>query len=151
MTEIREEVEIAAPAERIFAAIVDFRGYDRWLTASKVFEGIKDVSSDPIALGTTWTESGPNGIRHGTITDFETPTRVTFHEPMTLRPRLLGVIDITISLTLETKPEAVRLRRVVTLRIPWTLKLVQPLVVRQFRVESRRTLMALKDFAESSG
>jgi uncharacterized protein YndB with AHSA1/START domain len=29
--QIRQEAEIAATAEKIFAAIVDFRGYDRWL------------------------------------------------------------------------------------------------------------------------
>lgn len=149
MTQIRQEAEIAAPAERIFAAIVDFRGYDRWLTTSSVFEGITDISSDAIRLGTTWSEPGPNGVRHGTVTEFESPTRVTFRQPMTLRPRLLGVIDITVSLTLIPGPNSVHVRRVVTLGIPWTLKVVQPFVVRQFRLESGRTLLALKDFAES--
>jgi len=37
----------------------------------------------------------------------------------------------------------------VTLGIPWPLKLVQPFVVGQSRVESGRTLLALNDFAES--
>jgi len=31
MTQIRQETEIDAPVEKIFAAIVDLRGYDRWL------------------------------------------------------------------------------------------------------------------------
>ena len=148
MAQIRQEAEIEASAEEIFAAIVDLRGYDRWLATSNVFEGITDISSDPIALGTTWAEPGPNGVRHGTVTEFESPTRVTFHQPMTMRPRFLGIIDITVSLTLTPSPTSVHLRRVVTFRIPWPLKLVQPLVVRQFRVESSRILLALKDFAE---
>src|SRR6266850_2540221 len=94
MTQIRQEAEIHAPVEKIFAAIVDLRGYDRWLARSNVFAGITDISSDPIALGTTWSEPGPNGVRYGTVTEFVEPTRAAFHQPMTMRPRLLGVIDI---------------------------------------------------------
>ena len=149
MTQIRQEAEIEAHVERIFAAIVDLRAYDRWLERSQVFEGITNVSSDPIALGTTWSEPGPNGVRRGTVTDFEAPTRVTFHQPMTMSPRLLGIMDITVAITLTQKPLSVLVRRVVTVTIPWPLKLVQPIVVRQFRMESGRTLIALKHFAES--
>jgi uncharacterized protein YndB with AHSA1/START domain len=148
MSEIRQEAHIRAPVEEIFAAIADFRGYGRWLTTSSVFEGISDISSDPIRLGTTWSERGPNGVRQGTVTEFEAPTRVTFHQPMMLTPRLLGIIDINVSLTLAPTPTAVHVRRVVTIGIPWQLKLVQPFVVRQFRIESGRTLLALKAFAE---
>jgi len=151
MTQIRQEAEIHAPAEKIFAAIVDLRGYDGWLATSKVFEGISDISSDPIALGTTWSEPSPNGVRRGTVTEFDAPTRVTFHAPMTMSPRLLGVIDITVSLTLTPGQRSVRVERVVTIGIPWALRLVQPIVVRQFRVESGRTLLALKRFAERQG
>lgn len=145
MAQIRQEAEIRAPAEKIFTAIVDLRGYDRWLATSNVFEGITDISSDPIALGTTWTEPGPNGVRHGTVTQFEPPTRVTFHQPMTMRPRFLGVIDISVGVTLTPSPTSVHVQRVVTFGIPWQLKLVQPLVARQFRAESGRTLLALKE------
>jgi uncharacterized protein YndB with AHSA1/START domain len=150
LTQIRLDAEIDAPVEEIFAAIVDLRGYDRWLPKSDVFEGITDISSAPIALGTTWSEPGPNGVRHGTVTDFEAPTRVTFHQPMTMSPRFLGVIDITVSIALTPTPPSVLVRRIVTIGIPWPLKLVQPLVVRQFRAEGGRTLLALKRFAESS-
>jgi uncharacterized protein YndB with AHSA1/START domain len=149
MTQIRQEAEIEAPVEKIFAAIADLRGYDRWLAQSTVFEGITDISSDPIALGTTWSEPGPNGIRRGTVTEFEPPTRVTFHQPMTMSPRLLGTIGITVSLTLTPMTKSVHVSRVVTIGIPWPLKLVQPFVVRQFSAESGRTLNALKHFAES--
>jgi uncharacterized protein YndB with AHSA1/START domain len=149
MTQIAQEVEIHAPVERVFAAIIDLRGYDRWLAASSVFEGITDISSDPIVLGSTWSEPGPNGVRRGTVTQFEAPTRVTFHQPMTMSPRLLGIIDITVSVTLTPRPASVHVRRFVTIGIPWPLKLVQPLVVRQFRTEGGRTLVALKRFAES--
>ena len=148
MTQLQLEAEIAAPVEKIFAAIVDLRGYERWLGTSNVFEGITDISSDPIALGATWSETGPNGVRRGTVTEFEPPTRVTFHQPMTMSPRFLGIIEITVSMTLTPTPLSVHVRRVVTIRIPWPLKIVQPLVLGQFRKESGRTLLALKHFAE---
>jgi uncharacterized protein YndB with AHSA1/START domain len=151
MIEVRVEADIRASAETIFAAIVDFRGYDRWLPGSMVFKGITDISSDPVALGTTWAEPGPNGVRHGTVTEFEPPTRVTFHAPMTLKPRFLGMIDITVRLTLAPTEGSVHVIRVVTIGIPWPLKLVQPFVVRQFRVESGRAMRALKVFAERPG
>ena len=150
MTQIHQEAEIEAPVEKVFAAIVDFRGYRHWLAPSTVFQGITDISSGPIALGTTWSERGPNGVRRGTITEFEAPTRVTFHQPMTMNSRFLGTIDITVSLALTPTPRSVQVRRVVTIGIPWPLKFVQPFVVRQFRAESGRTLLALKRFAESS-
>jgi uncharacterized protein YndB with AHSA1/START domain len=150
VVQVRLETQIEAPADAIFAAIVDFRGYDRWLTRSSAFDGITDISSEPIALGTTWTEPGPNGVRHGTVTEFEPSTRVTFHAPMTMKPRLLGVMDISVTLTLSPTPGSVRVRRVVTIGVPWALKPIQPIVVRQFRVESARTMSALKAFAERS-
>lgn len=148
MVQIHQEADISAPADRIFAAICDLRGYDRWLPASQVFRGITEISSDPIGPGTTWAEPGPNGVRHGTVTTFEPPRQVTFDQPMTLRPGFLGTIDITVDLTLTPTPGSVHVRREVTIDIPWPLKLVQPLIVRQFRVESGRTLLALKDHAE---
>ena len=61
------------------------------------------------------------------------------------------MIDITVRLTLTPTATSVHVRRVVTIGIRWPLKLVQPFVVRQFRVESGRTLLALKDVAERPG
>ena len=41
------------------------------------------------------------------------------------------------------------MRRVVTLGIPWSLRLAQPVLVRAFRTESSRTLLALKAYADT--
>ena len=148
MIQIREEIEIHAPAEPIFAAIVDFPGYDRWLSPSSAYRGLIDVSSDPIRLGTTWSEPAPTGVRHGTVSAFDPPGHVSFHQPMTLRPKLLGVIDITVAMDLTPSASSTRVRRLVTLELPWSLKPIRPYVVRQFRTEGARTLRALKAFIE---
>lgn len=148
VSEIRLGSHIHASAEAVFDAIVDLRGYDRWLASSAEFQGTLEISPGPIAVGTTYVESGPQGVRRGTVTELERPTLVAFHQPMTMAPRLLGVIDIEVRYLLTPHDASVRLSRVVTLSLPWQLKLASPLVRRRFRAESERTIRALQDFVE---
>jgi uncharacterized protein YndB with AHSA1/START domain len=149
MIEIQYEAEVHCTVEKLFDVIVDFRGYDRWLARSKGYPGITDISSDPVTLGTTYVEPGPRGVRHGTITELEPPTHVAFHHPMTMKPRLLGTIDIYVHYTLTPQATSTHVRRLSTPTIPWRLKLAQPLILREFRIENERTLLALKAFADS--
>src|ERR1700682_3388586 len=119
----------------------------RWLKRSSAFFGTVDVSLTPLALVTTYRESGPFGVRNGAVTEFERPTKITFHQPMTLKVRL-GTLDATVRYTLTPRAGSTHVKRVVTLGIPWPLRLFQPLVAREFRVESARTLLALKTYAD---
>jgi uncharacterized protein YndB with AHSA1/START domain len=148
MSEIPAEADIRCPAEKIFDVIIDFGGQDRWLTASSAYHGTLEVSSDPVTLGTTYREPGPFGVRHGRVTEFERPTALTFHQPMTMRLHA-GTVDVLMRYTLTPVEGGTRVRRVVTLGIPWSLKLVQPVLIRAFRTESSRTLRALKAYAET--
>jgi hypothetical protein len=147
MIDIPSEAQIHCPAEQIFDLIIDFRGQDRWLTESSAFHGTAEISTDPVALGTTYREPGPLGVRNGTVTEFERPTKVTFHQPMTMRLHA-GVIDVTLRYTLTPGAGSTHVRRVVTLGIPWSLRLLQPVVVHSFRTESARTLLALEAYAD---
>ena len=147
MIELPCEADILCPAEKVFDLIIDFRGQDRWLTTSQSFHGTTEISRNPVALGTTYREPGPLGVRDGTVTEFERPTKLTFHQPMKVKLGA-GVVDVTVRYTLTRQREATRVRRVVTLGIAWPLRLVQPLVVRAFRLESGRTLLALKAYAD---
>jgi hypothetical protein len=103
-----------------------------------------------VTLGTTYREPGPFGVRNGTVTEFERPAKVTFHQPMTMRLHA-GTVDVTLRYTLTPGSVAgvTRVARVVTLTIPPSLRLVQPVLVRAFRAESARTLMALKAYADA--
>jgi uncharacterized protein YndB with AHSA1/START domain len=148
MTEIAAEADIRSPAEKIFDLIIDFRGQDRWLTPSSAYHGTLEVSSDPVTLGTTYREPGPFGVRHGRVTEFERPTAITFHQPMTMRLHA-GTVDVILRYTLTPGDGVTQVRRVVTLGIPWSLKLAQPVLVRAFRAESSRTLLALKAYADT--
>ena len=68
---------------------------------------------------------------------------------MTLRPRLLGVIDIHVTYTLTPTAAGVQVDRVLTCTLPWPLKPLRSVVLRQFRVENERTMQALKAFIET--
>ncbi len=149
MIDIASEADVQRSAETIFDVIIDFRGQDRWLTKSSVFRGTGEISSDPVTLGTTYREPGPAGVRNGTVTELERPTKLTCHQPLTM-PLHVGTVDATLRYTLTpTGSESTHVKRVVTLGIPRSLKLFQPLLVRTFRRESERTLLALKAYAET--
>jgi uncharacterized protein YndB with AHSA1/START domain len=78
MIDIPSEADIQYPAEKIFDVIIDFRGQDRWLTKSSAFRGTTEISSHPVALGTTYREPGPFGVRNGTVVECERPAKITF-------------------------------------------------------------------------
>lgn len=146
--ELTCDADIRCPAETIFDLIVDFGGQERWLGKSSAFRGTHEISSDPVVLGTTYREPGPLGVRDGEVVEFERPTRVAFHQPMTGRLHS-GTIDILMAYTLTPGPASTHVHRLVTIDIPRTLALFRPIIVRAFSHESRRTLLALKAHADT--
>ena len=148
IVEITCEADIRRSPEKIFDVITDFAGQERWLEKSKYFRGTREVSSDPVRLGTTYREPGPLGVRHGTVTEYERPTKVTFHQPMTLRPRI-GTMDIVMRYVLTPQAGSTRVRRLVTIQVARLLKFAKPLLAREFRRENERTLRALKAHCDS--
>jgi len=145
--EIPLEAEIRCPAEGIFDVIADVQGQDRWLARSAAFKGTFDVSENPVRLGSTYREPTLQGVRYGEVTEFERPTLITFHQPMSLRP--FGRIDIVQRCTLEPLGETTRVRRVATLGIPSYLRPLARIVVRMTTRESGRTLAALKTYCDA--
>jgi hypothetical protein len=143
------QADIHGPAGQIFDMILDFRGQDRWLPRSSAFRGTTQISSDPVTFGTTYREPGPLGVRNGEVTELERPVKVTFRQPMTMRLHA-GIIDVTLRYTLTpgSGPGPTHVTRVVTLGIPGSLGLLQPVIIRSFRTESARTLMALKAYVD---
>jgi uncharacterized protein YndB with AHSA1/START domain len=142
------EAEIHCPAETIFDLIVDFGGQERWLGKSSAFRGTHEISSDPVVLGSTYREPGPLGVRNGEVVEFQRPTNVAFHQPMTGRFHT-GTIDVLMRYTLTPHGASTHVHRVVTIDIPWSLRLFAPILVRAFSHESRRTLLALKAHADT--
>ena len=150
MVELKFESEIRASAERVFSLLADLRDYDRWLPRSSAFRGTAAISEGPVAAGTTYVEPGPLGTRHGTITRMDRPTRLAFEQPMTLKPRALGVIGIKLFHTLTPRGPSVHLLRALELS-PWgPVRFAMPFVVAMFRVENERMMRTLKTYAEAN-
>jgi uncharacterized protein YndB with AHSA1/START domain len=147
---IPSDADIHCAADRIFDLITDLDGQDAWLTRSSAFRCTAGASENPAVLGTTYHEPGPLGVRNGTVTEYERPTKITFHQPMTIKAGL-GTVDVTLRYTLVAGENMTHVRRVVAIAVPRRLRLVQPLIVQAFRRESGRTLLALKMHADKPG
>ncbi len=148
MSRLTFEADIRASAERVFSLLADLRDYDRWLPASAAFHGTVRISDGPIAVGTTYIEPGPLGTRHGVVTEMIRPTRLAFEQPMTSKPRLLGVIGIRLWHTLTPNGPSVHLLRELELSPQGPIRLAMPLVVPMFRAENARMMNTLKAYAE---
>lgn len=146
MADIPSEENMCCQVERIFDALKDLGGRHRWLAKSVPFRDITDISPHSVEFGTTHCVAGPlGGVRQERITEYDRPSKITFCEPMRLR---VGTIDITVCYTLTPSDGSTRVERVATIRLHWPLKLLQPLMVRAIRANSRRTLLALRAYCE---
>jgi uncharacterized protein YndB with AHSA1/START domain len=148
IVEIPLEAEVECSAEPVFEVIADLRGQDRWLAQSTAFRGTVDVSDNPVRLGSTYREPTPQGVRHGEVIEFEPPVRITFHQPMSLRP--FGRIDIVQRYTLEPQGDTTLVRRVAVVGIPAYLRPLARIILSTTTRESGRTLSALKAYCETS-
>lgn len=147
IVEIPLQAEVQCSAERIFEVVADLNGQDRWLERSSVFRGTVDVSDSPVRLGSTYREPSPQGVRHGEVTEFEPPVRITFRHLLNLRP--FGRIDFVQRYTLERLGDSTLVRRVSVVGIPAYLRPVAHLILRTTSRESARTLTALKAYCET--
>ena len=148
MTSIERHVDIAASPEVVFDLICDLHGYGRWLPPSVDYGGTSQISPPPVAVGTTYVEHSGRGVRRGIVIALARPDVVAFRQPMTLRPRLLGTIESTVSMSVAATAVGARVTRTVELGVPRRLSLVRSLVVGRYAHEGERMLHALKTYAE---
>jgi uncharacterized protein YndB with AHSA1/START domain len=152
MPEMHFSVLINGSAETIFALLADLEHYDRWLPGSAEFGSIIEIAPLPVGLGTTYIDAGPSGVRHGTVTEFDPPRHLSFHQPMLVKRGMVrGTIDIHVRQNLEPEDQMMRLTRDLTLNIHGLLKAVQPVVIAGFRRENERMLRILKQYVEQGG
>ena len=148
MTTIERRIEIAATPEAVFDLVSDLHGYGRWLPSAGDYEGTSEISPPPVAVGTTYVEPSRRGVRRGTVVELVRPEIVAFHQPMTLRPRLAGTIDSTVTMSVAATAAGARVTRSVELVIPGRLALARGLIVSRYGRESERMLEALRAAAE---
>lgn len=149
MTSIERHVDIAESPELVFDLICDLHGYGRWLPSAGDYEGTSEISPPPVAVGTTYVEHSRRGVRHGVVIALARPDVIAFRQPMTLRPRPLGTIECTVTMSVAATARGARVTRTVELGIPRRLALVRSLIVDRYARESERMLRALTSFAEA--
>jgi uncharacterized protein YndB with AHSA1/START domain len=138
--------------ETIFDLIADMPNYGRWLPGSNAFGGTTQVSPYPVVLGTTYLDAGPAGERPGSVTGYDPPKFIAFHQTMLVKQGpLTADVDVNIRCTLEPVEGATRVVRDLdlTIQIPGPLKVADPLVARAFRKENARVLAELKRYVEA--
>ncbi len=151
MTTIERQVDIAASPEVVFDLIADLHDYGRWLPSAGDYEGTSEISPPPVAVGTTYVEHSRTGVRHGVVIALARPDVVAFRQPMTLRPRSLGTIASTVTMSVSANAVGARVTRTIELGIPRRLKLVRSTIVGRYARESERMLRRLKVYAEALG
>jgi hypothetical protein len=149
MVELTFEADIGASAERVYSLLARLRDYDQWLPRSAAFYGTVMISEGPIAVGTTYVEPGPLGTRNGIVTEMDPPAQLAFEQPMTMKPRWVGVIGIKLYHVLTPRGLGVHVRRTLHLSPSGPIKFAMPIVVRLFRAENVRMMKTLKSYAES--
>lgn len=151
MTTIDLQVDIAASPEVVFDLVSDLHHYGRWLPATGDYEGTSEISPPPVAVGTTYVEHSRTGVRRGVVIALARPDVVAFRQPMTLRPRMAGTIESTVTMSVSANAVGARVTRTVELGLPRRLTPVRSIVVGRYARESERMLRLLKAYAEELG
>jgi hypothetical protein len=101
----------------------------RWPPGSEAFGGTTEVSPYPVRLGTTYLDAGPLGQRPGSVTEYDPPKHIGFHQTMLLKKGpLTANIDVHIRFTFEPVEGATSVIRALdlTIQIPGLLKVAEP-------------------------
>lgn len=142
-------IGIDSPIDRVFNLITDLKNYDKWLPPSNIFYEIKQISDNPVKLGTTYIDQGASTAMRGKIIELHPSTDVTFHQTTQFKMLLFNArMDIQIQYTLETVENKTRVTRDFTLNVQGILKLMQPVLVSTIRKENERILQAMKAYLE---
>jgi uncharacterized protein YndB with AHSA1/START domain len=139
-------IEIARPVEQVFALITDLPNYSRWLPPSGLYVTTPSVSDTPIKLGTTYEDRSNQASLHGSITKYDPPHAVSFHQEMQLR---IGSLIVDIAYRLEAARTGTRVHRTTIPRLSGVVALFGPMVRRSIYAENRRTLAMIKQYLES--
>ncbi len=129
------ETEIEQRREIVYDILVDFRNYDSWLPRSLAFKGTTSISEGPIRVGTTYVEASVWGTRRGTVNALSRPDRMSYSQPMTLNPAILGVIGVRVEDSLTAVGAKTRVTRRLDLGFQGPVRFVAGFVAKSFKTE----------------
>jgi uncharacterized protein YndB with AHSA1/START domain len=151
-THPRFTARIKASPETIFDLLADMPNYGRWLPGSQAFGATTQVSPYPVQLGTTYLDAGPAGQRPGSVTGYDRPKYIAFHQTMLLKQGpLTANVDVHIRCAFDPVDGGTDIVRDLdlTIQIPGLLRVAEPLVAWAIRSENARVLSELKRYVEA--
>jgi uncharacterized protein YndB with AHSA1/START domain len=145
---------IAAPPDLLFKLLSDLPNYRDWLPGSGQYGGTTDVEPYPVQRGSRYHDGKPDQPGKdwwGTVTGFQPPGSVDFHHTIHVR-QLRAAIDVHIHYSLEADDGTTTVTRwlVLDIAMPAVFRPLRPLVTASFDKENKRTMAALKAYAEAN-
>jgi hypothetical protein len=124
--------------------------------SSQQFGHTTDVQPYPVQLGSRYRDGKPGEAAKewwGSVTGFQPPGSIDFQHTIRVRP-LRAVIDVHIHYSFEPAAAgavgtAVVRWLVLDIRLPIALRPFRPLITARFDEENRRTMAAVKQYAEA--
>ncbi|MBC7871899.1 MAG: SRPBCC family protein [Chitinophagaceae bacterium] len=140
---------IHRPIEDVFTLLTDLANYGNWLPPSETFREIKRISDNPIKLGTMYIDQGTRIVFQGTVTRYEPPNYVTFHQTTQFKLFILnGGMDIDIVCQLESVEGGTRLHRQQIVELSGFLKFAQTPILKMIQPEVERIMQSMKIYLE---
>ena len=143
---------INAPPQAVFDCLADFAHYDHWLPPSDMYKSVMQVSDNPVKLGSTYVDKGTNSTMHGSVTVYQPPQKITFHQVTQIKLLMvkLAGLEVTIAYQLTADGAGTNVERDVTVQASGLLALLQSRLLTGITAESQRILAALKVGLEKS-
>ena len=145
--------QIAAPPAVLFELLADMPNYGRWLPSSADFGKTTGIEPYPVQLGTRYHDGKPDEAGRdwwGTVTGFQRPGSLDFQHTIAV-PQLRATIDVRIHYSIEPENAGTRVTRwlVLDIAMPVIARPLRGLIIRGFDKENRRTMAALKEYAQA--
>jgi uncharacterized protein YndB with AHSA1/START domain len=144
---------IAAPPRLVFDLLADMPRYGRWLPPSGQYGHTTDVEPYPVQLGSRYHDGKPDEPgKHwwGRVTGFQPGGSLDFQHTIHVR-QLRATIDVHIHYSFEADQAGTAVTRwlVLDFRMPAAVRPLRPLITSRFDAENRRTMAAVKQYAEA--
>ena len=150
-TKMKFSTHIKRDPQAVFALLHDLHNYHTWLPHSDTFEGMRDISDNPVQEGTTYID-GEKFTMYGSVIKVNPDKNIAFRQKgkFKLAGFLPAGLDLTIHYTIEPDDEGTHLIRDYELNVSGVLHLLKPILIRSIKAENERIMNIIKSHLEST-